>query len=66
MARIPEAKDLIAEAERIANEPAVSPEVNDMARIAIAVLKVGSALVNKLDEVQTDLSSIKNSIDESN
>ncbi len=51
MAQIAQAKDLIEEANRIAGQASSGTEADAMAVIAIAILKVGAALVNKCDEI---------------
>ncbi len=51
MAQITEAKNLIEEADRIARQASSGTESDAMAVIAIAILKVGAALVNKCDEI---------------
>ena len=58
MAKIPEAQDLLQEAEKIAQE-----ESGNMAKVAIAVLTVGAALIGRIDDVLLDLSSIKDSVE---
>ena len=50
MAQIAQAKELIEEADRI-GQARSGTESDAMAVIAIAILKVGAALVNKCDEI---------------
>ncbi len=61
MYRIPEAKQLIKEAESI--ERRVDGEsfdgVSGIYEVAVAILKVGAALVSKIDDLQAHLDSTR-------